>query len=260
MSSAQRPAESEHGTPEGCRVIELLWDAPADGSGPKPKGPKPKTTLAGVVTAGIAIADAEGLEPLSMRKVAGELGIGAMSLYTYVPGRSELIELMIDTVYGELEPLPADQPWRTRLEVWCRGMWRLYLAHSWLLDHNLSRMPIAPHVLDVEEALYAALADAGFGGAQNVSLANVVRWQLYGAARTTIGDSTEERRTGVSAEAYWDSRSSFWETYFDYGRFPTMAAIWEAGGFDDPAGWEVEPMITQLLDSIAELAERATRD
>ena len=61
-----------------------------------------------MVDAGVAIADADGLDALSMRKVASRLGVGAMSLYTYVPGRSELMELMIDPVYAELE-LP-DRP------------------------------------------------------------------------------------------------------------------------------------------------------
>ena len=65
------------------------------------RGPKPRISLPDVVAAGVAIADAGGLAALSMRKVAGRLGVGPMSLYTYVPGRSELVELMIDHVYGE---------------------------------------------------------------------------------------------------------------------------------------------------------------
>ena len=104
----------------------------------------------------------------------------------------------------------------------------------------MARLPIGPHVLDVEEALYAALHAAGFTGAENVAISNLIRWQLLGAARSTIGDTAEERHTGVSAEAYWESRSSFWLTYFDAERFPTMATVWEAGGFDDPAGWDFE--------------------
>jgi hypothetical protein len=109
-------------------------------------------------------------------------------------------------------------------------------------------------VLDVEEALYAAVLAAGFAGAENVAISNLVRWQLAGAARTMIGDTAEERNTGVSAEAYWDSRSSFWLTYFDPERYPTMAAVWEVGGFDDPAGWDFDRMITWLLDGIEQLA------
>ena len=168
-----------------------------------------------MVDAGVAIADAEGLEALSIRKVAGRLGIGAMSVYTYVPGRSELIELMIDRVYAEHGlPDPA-LGWRARVEEWMRATWRIYSEHPWLLDHNMARLPIGPHVLDVEEAFYAAVHAAGFTGAENVTVSNLLRWQLIGAARSMISDAAEERHTGVSAEAYWESRSSFWTTYFD---------------------------------------------
>lgn len=250
MTESDRRSELA-GTPEGRQVLELLW-APNQQVGVR--GPKPRTSLAEVVAAGVAIADAEGLAALSIRKVASRLGIGAMSIYTYVPGRSELVELMIDYVYGEHAiPDPA-LAWRQRVEQWARETWRIYSAHPWLLDYNMARLPIGPHVLDVSESLYAALLTAGFTGAENVAITNLIQWQLLGAARSMISDADEARHTGVSAEAYWDSRASFWNTYFDWERYPTMAAIWEAGGFDDPVGWEFERMLDRLLTGIEQLA------
>jgi AcrR family transcriptional regulator len=250
MTAEDRP-DVEPGTPEGRRAVELLW-APTQQS--PVRGPKPRTSLSEVVAAGVEIADAEGLAALSMRKVASRLGIGAMSLYTYVPGRSELVELMIDRVYAE-HTIPEPQlPWRRRLEAWARETWRIYAEHPWLLDYNMARLPIGPHVLDVSEALYAALHDAGFAGAENVAISNLIQWQLLGAARSMISDADEARHTGVSAEAYWDSRASFWGTYFDWNRYPNTAAIWEAGGFDDPAGWDFERMLDRLLTGIEQQA------
>jgi AcrR family transcriptional regulator len=250
-SSTEEGAEEQPGTSEGRRVVELLWDPPPP---PPLRGPRPRISLADVVAAGVAIADTEGMAALSMRKVANRLGMGAMSLYTYVPGRSELVELMIDRVYSE-HALPSPElAWQQGVELWARETWRIYAAHPWLLDYNMARLPVGPHVLDVSEALYAALFTAGFTGAENVAISNLIQWQLLGAARSMISDADEARHTGVSAEAYWDSRASFWVTYFDWDRYPTMAAIWEAGGFDDPAGWDFERMLRRLLTGIEQLA------
>src|SRR5688500_18770488 len=79
------------------RSMELLWGA---GSTPS-RGPKPGLTVAAIVEAAIEVADTEGLAALSMRKVAEKLGKSAMSLYTYVPGKPELLDLMLDAVLGE---------------------------------------------------------------------------------------------------------------------------------------------------------------
>ena len=147
-----------------------------------------------------------------------------MSLYTYVPGRSELLELMIDTVYGEIEfPDPA-AGWRQRVEFLTRQRWQLFGRHPWLLDYNMNRLPLGPHVLDVEEAVYAAVAATGLTGTDVVAVTNLIGWQLVGAARAQIGDAAEERHTGTSSEAYWMSRVSFWTTHFDYSAIPDHGA------------------------------------
>ncbi|BAK33153.1 TetR family transcriptional regulator [Microlunatus phosphovorus NM-1] len=229
------------------RIIRLLWDPPVS---PPARGPKPKITLDDVVEAGIAVADAEGLDALSMRKVATRLGVGAMSLYTYVPGRDELIELMVDRVHGELDLPAIELPWRASVEQQVKERWRMYERHPWLLDFNMARMPVGPHVLDADEAFYAALLRAGFEGADVVSATNLITWQLLGAARSEIVEADVTRRTGTSAEAYWNSRMSFWETYFDYDRYPAMAAIWAAGGFDDEEAHAFDRQLSRLLGGL----------
>ena len=234
-------------TEAGRRIIRLLWDPPAAAPA---RGPRPKIALADVVTAGVTIADQEGLANLSMRKVASLLRVGAMSLYTYVPGRDELIELMVDQVHGELKLPATDLPWRTSVELQVKERWRMYERHPWLLDYNMARMPVGPHVMDADEALYAAILRTGLQGADVVSVTNMIIWQLLGAARSEIVEADETRRTGTSAEAYWNSRASFWVTYFDYDRFPAMAAIWSAGGFDDEEAHTFDRQLGRLLDGL----------
>ncbi|MGO4423231.1 TetR/AcrR family transcriptional regulator, partial [Streptomyces sp. MCAF7] len=86
---------TEHsGSGDISRSLELLW-----GTGERPsRGPKRGLTLERIVTAAIAVADAEGLAAVSMRRLSAELGTGTMSLYRYVPGKAELLDLMLDQV------------------------------------------------------------------------------------------------------------------------------------------------------------------
>jgi Tetracyclin repressor-like, C-terminal domain len=183
-----------------------------------------------------------------------------MSIYTYVPGRSELIELMVDAAYGEHRLAGAELGWRERLEFLARERWRLIERHQWLLDLNMSRMPLGPHILDVDEAVYAAIAASGLTGADIVAIYNLIIWQILGAARAHLTDTVEERRTGTSAEAYWSSRASFWGTYFDPERFPTMLAIWNSGGFDDEDASSPEVVIGRLLDAVELMIAERRRD
>lgn len=240
------------GTAEGRRIVALLWDPPEVTTG---RGPRAKLTLAEVVAAGMAEADESGLAALSIRRVAKRLGIAAMSVYTYVPGRSELVELMIDAAYAEFSlPDPA-LGWRERLSAHVEQSWLMLRRHPWLLDYNVARMPVGPHVLDVEEALYAALATAGLGPADVVNFSNLIGWHLRGMARAFLADSEEERRTGVSAEAYWEARNSFWATYFDPGRYPNLLWIWEAGVFDDPEQASYDAAVPRMLAAVMRLIE-----
>ena len=80
-----------------ARTMELLWGVQKKPS----RGPKPSMSVGRIVRAAIEIADAEGLGALSMGRVAEELGFTTMSLYRYVPGKAELIDVMLDSVMGE---------------------------------------------------------------------------------------------------------------------------------------------------------------
>src|SRR3954452_14456584 len=94
------------------RSIALLWGVAESGR----RGPKPRHTVEDVVQAAIVLADAEGLTALSMRRVAETLQLSPMSLYTYVPSKAELVDLMIDRVAGEMnDPGPTGGGWREQL-------------------------------------------------------------------------------------------------------------------------------------------------
>ena len=246
---------SDAGTPAGQAMVELLWNPPS----PPTRGPKQRLTLDRVVAAGIAVAGLHGAAELSMRKVAQELGVGVMSLYTYVPGRDELFELMIDRAWGGRALPDRGLPWRAQVEHHAQEAWRMYADHPWLIRSNLWRMPLGPHVLDVQEDLYRALLASGLDERTVVRVASLVEAHVFGAARSAITDTGQSARTGVTADDYWASRAGFWSTYYSAERFPTMTRLWEAGAFDaepDGEGWRFG--LRLLLDGVERLAaERA---
>ena len=100
---------AEWGTPEGRAMIELLWDPPA----PPSRGPRQRLSLEKVVDAAIDLAASRQASTGSRCAPSpSRLGVGAMSLYTYVPGREELFELMIDRAWASRREADPELPWR----------------------------------------------------------------------------------------------------------------------------------------------------
>src|SRR3954454_4391471 len=98
---------------------------------PAAKGPRPGLRLERIVAAAGALADAEGLDAVSMNRVAKELGTGAMSLYRHVASKQELLALMIDAAIGTVPATPADGGWRVRLEHLAWSTVRAMREHPW---------------------------------------------------------------------------------------------------------------------------------
>ncbi|MET7134785.1 TetR/AcrR family transcriptional regulator [Cellulosimicrobium sp. MI9406] len=242
-------------TPEITRRLALLWDPPA----PATRGRKPRLTLDDVVRAGIAVAQEGGLDALSMRRVATELGVGAMSLYTYVPGRTELVDLMIDRAYAELDLPAAGAPWRPALAQYAHELWNLYLRHPWILQTNMWRAPLAPHVLDAQEAGLRTIVDTGLSELQVVDTLGLVDNYVQGLARATIAERTERDATGVGNDEYWTTLGSFWEDWFDVERYPVMTRVYVAGGFDAPQG-PFDASLDRLLDAVELAIDSASAD
>ena len=114
------------------RTMELLWDLTPQ-SPATPRGPKPALTVADIVAAATDIADTEGFEAVSMRAVGERLGRTAMALYTYVPGKAELVDLMLDRALGELDiTYDLAEGWRPAARRWALDSWDFYLRHPWL--------------------------------------------------------------------------------------------------------------------------------
>jgi AcrR family transcriptional regulator len=145
-------------------ALDLLW-----GTRQRPRrGPKPSLSLERIVTEAIALADAEGLANLSMQHLAERLGCAKMALYRYVPGKAELVALMVDAALGDPPQPPGEQPWRAVLRLWATMIFGRYRAHPWAIEATAGPRPTGPHEMAWLETALAALAGTGLTGAERL--------------------------------------------------------------------------------------------
>lgn len=240
------------------RSLELLWGVP---DRPK-RGPKPKLTAEGIVRAAIGIADAEGLGALSMRRIAEDLGVAPMSIYTYVPSKAELLDVMLDRAYGELAPPDEDAPWRARLEHVARENRRLFHRHPWLLHIAAGRPPMGPHLLDKYESELRAVDGLGLTDLEMDSVVALVTGFAESSARASVDASLAERRTGVSDAQWWEAISPIMEDFVDPGDYPLGTRVGTAAGEEHQAPFAPEHAfefgLQRVLDGIAALIDSRT--
>jgi AcrR family transcriptional regulator len=235
--------------------MALLW-----GLGKKPtRGPKPGLSVGRIVGAAVEVADAEGLAALSMRRVADRLGIGTMSLYTYVPGKAELIDLMLDAVLGEVaESGYVELEWRAGLERIARDNWALYHRHPWMLQvAATSRPPLGPNVIAKYDRELRTVDGIGLTEVEMDSVLILVLEHVQGAARRSVEVAEAEKRTGMTDEEWWLANEPLLEKVFDPDLYPTASRVGPAaagayGSAYDPE-YAFEFGLQRILDGVETL-------
>jgi AcrR family transcriptional regulator len=194
------------GQGDALRTMRLLWGAQE--GGPRP-GPKPGLTCDDVAAAAIAIADAQGMAALSMRAVGARLGRTAMSLYTYVPGKNELVDLMYDRVMASL-PTSYDMApgWRQAIEAWAADTWGCYLRHPWVLVVSQARPVLGPGGFAALNTLVGILRTTGLAAHELRAVLVLLTDFVRGAAQTVTDARQAAHATGESDEDWWAARSA----------------------------------------------------
>ncbi|HQG70149.1 MAG TPA: TetR/AcrR family transcriptional regulator, partial [Rhodoglobus sp.] len=121
-------------------------------------------------------ADREGVEGLSMRRLADALGAGAMSLYHYVANKDELLDAMVDVVFSEIEPPPEGSDWQSAMRRESESARQVLARHPWAISLMESRTTPGPANLRHREAVTGCLRRAGF----SVPMATHANWLLNG--------------------------------------------------------------------------------
>ncbi|MFO0744958.1 MAG: TetR/AcrR family transcriptional regulator C-terminal domain-containing protein [Myxococcota bacterium] len=203
---------------------EVVWERAEPAKRPAPE----PLSRERIVRAAIALADAEGLDAVSLRKVGAALDAGPMRLYGHLATKDELLDLMIDAVYGEMAaPSPSE---RSRLPIWrrtLRGMaHRLRAAaaaHPWLVDLLGGRPHLGPNALAQLEAWLAAVSAAP--GFEDVDDAMQAVSTVYAYALGAIRAEASDLASGLDEKAWQAASMPYLERLLASGRFPVLARI-----------------------------------
>ncbi|WP_447001795.1 TetR/AcrR family transcriptional regulator [Saccharothrix isguenensis] len=243
---------TEHGG-DPARTLAVLWRTAE-------RGARKDLGVDRIVAAAVSLADEEGLGALSMRRVAERLGVGTMSLYTHVPGKAELVDVMVDAVQGETAR-PVDVPggWRGRLTQVARENWALHLRHPWLLDVAGHRAVLGPNVVAKYDYELGAVDGIGLTDVEMDSVLTLVLAHVRAAARIAVDAARVEQRTGLSDEQWWQAAAPLLATVLDPDRFPTAARVGAAAGEARGAAYDGEHTFAFGLERVLDGIEALVR-
>jgi DNA-binding transcriptional regulator YhcF (GntR family) len=208
-----------------------------------------------IVRTAIAVADAEGLPAVTMRRLASELDIAVMSLYRHVAGKDELVLLMSDTVFGEVDVTgPPDAGWRAELEAISRAQWAMSRRHPWLSSvMSLSRPMLAPNGMAMTERSMRAVHDAGFDLPTALRVSVSLAAFVLGVAASVQLDVEAELETGLTTDEWMQSQDATFSGIMAANPFPLLAQVGAIPGFELDLDALFETGLTLLLDGFAQL-------
>jgi AcrR family transcriptional regulator len=235
-------------------VLPLLWRhvAPIDEETSK-RGPRQRLTIDQVVDEAIALADAEGLDAVTMRVLAKRLGIGAMSLYTYVANRNDLVVLMVDQVFGrELPPMKGRL--RQRLRLVAEVQLEDTRAHPWLLDVTGVRPFLGPNVADRYEWQLSSVEGVGLGDVEMDQAVTLVVGFVANVVRSEEAVRQAEKESGATDLEWWEANAGPLGEVMAGREYPLAGRVGQSAGeayqaASDP-GRELSFGLERILDGI----------
>lgn len=233
-----------------ARSLALLW-------GTHTKPGRSGLTLRAIIDTAIELADANGLEAVSMRMVAEQLKVGTMSLYTHVPGKGELTVLMYDWVYGDLyadvdEPLRQPGGWRAAMEFVAQRNWEVLMRHPWIHEVPATRSALGPNIILKYETELRPLDGLGLTDVEMDSTLNLIVTHVQGTARTAAEHLRTQRDSGQTDEEWWRTTGPALAHYMGAlaERFPVAGRVGSAAGEEHQAAVNPEHALTFGLTRI----------
>ncbi|GAB3150273.1 TetR/AcrR family transcriptional regulator C-terminal domain-containing protein [Microbispora hainanensis] len=208
-----------------------------------------------ITATAVAVADAEGLEAVSMRRVAAELGVATMSLYRHVADKDTMLLQMMEAVFGRMR-FPEQPPphWRSRIELAARMLWATFRRHPWLAPAmSVTRPQLIPSALPFMRWVLGALDGRGLDAETTFTAYITVFNHIRGTAINLEFEAEAEALTGLDADAWMDARKPAFEAITAGGGLPLFERLHAAGGYDFDMDALFEFGLQRLLDGIAAL-------
>ena len=203
-------------------TLDLLWT----GLGRPKRGPRHRLTVQRVVDAAMATVEAEGVDALSMRKVAARLGVGAATLYTYVPDKAALLALMVDQMTGQAPP-PHTRPgtWREKVENWAREDLASFRENPWLVEVAGGSF-IGPHAFAWTDSAIRVFDGTGLSAEEALAVVEAVDGLVHGHVAKVIAADRAERWTDPDGRSFDSVQEGYLTTHrIEAGRFPAIERL-----------------------------------
>ncbi|MFJ3927741.1 TetR/AcrR family transcriptional regulator [Streptomyces sp. NPDC090022] len=226
------------------------------------KGPRPALTLDRIVAAAVRLAATEGVEAVSMGRVAKELGASTMSLYRYVAAKDELYVLMADVGVGQPPPASADPGgpggWRAAFGEWACQQRAMLQQNTWILRIPITGPPATPNQVAWMERGLAALAHSGLEEGEKLSALMLVGGLVRNEA-TLMADMMDAIiKSGVSPDQVLARYTNTLTVLTDPDRHPAVTRLLRSGvlGGADAPDAEFSFGLERILDGLEALVRR----
>jgi AcrR family transcriptional regulator len=209
-----------------------------------------------VFRAAVELADSGGLESLTMRKLADELGVGVMSLYYYVPNKDELITGMVDIVFSEIELPSTDVDWRTAMRQRAISTRNVLNRHRWAVGLMESRASPGPASFRVHDAVLGYLREGGFSIEMTIQAYSVLDAYIYGFAlqEKTVPFENAEGAAAVAEEQVREFETQGEQLAALADEFPYLAEV--VAGHVARVGYDFRQAFEYGLDLILDALEK----
>jgi AcrR family transcriptional regulator len=173
----------------------------------------------------LALADTHGIEALSMRALAVELGVGATSLYRYVARKDEVIELMVDAVMGNDLEFDVRGDWRADLRSFAHGLRAMILRHPWLAVPGAGLRGFGPNTAQCYERVLGAIDGLGLDIDEMLVMVETLDAFVRGRALEELSEREAVRRSGLDQEQWMQTQVPYIESLIESGRYPLLTRV-----------------------------------